>query len=55
MGSVLVKMQQNVDALQKSMGILQTLKEEFASVSTARVKETMEQDNGLSKADARLG
>jgi uncharacterized protein YdaL len=55
MGSVLVKMQQNVDALQKSMGILQNLKEEFASVSTARVKETMEQDNGLSKAGARLG
>ena len=52
MGSALVKMQQNVDALQKSMGVLQNLKEEFASVSTARVKETMELDNGLSKAGA---
>jgi hypothetical protein len=52
MGSVLVKMQQNVDALQKSMGIVQTLKEEFASVPTVRVKETMGQDNGLSKAGA---
>jgi hypothetical protein len=49
MGSALVKMQQNVDALQKRMGILQHMKEEFASVSTARVRETMEQDSGSSK------
>lgn len=49
MGSALVKMQQNVDALQERMGILQHMKEEFASVSTARVRETMEQDNGSSK------
>ena len=49
MGSALMKMQQNVDALQESMGILQHMKEEFASVSTARVRETMEQDNGSSK------
>lgn len=49
MGSALVKMQQNVDALQKRIGILQHMKEEFASVSTARVRETMEQDSGSSK------
>lgn len=49
MSSALVKMQQNVDALQERMGILQHMKEEFASVSTARVRETMEQDNGSSK------
>src|SRR6476469_684115 len=39
MGSALVKMQQNVDALQKSMRVLQNLKKEFASVSTARERD----------------
>ena len=29
-------------------------KEEFASVSTARARETMEQDNGSSKRGTRL-
>ena len=54
MGIALVKMQKNVDALQESMGILQHVKEEFASVSTVRVRETMEQDNGSSKRSTRL-
>jgi hypothetical protein len=47
-------MQKNVDALQESMGILQHVKEEFASVSTARAREAMEQDNGSSNVVTRL-
>ena len=53
-GSALVRMQKNVDALQESMGILQHVKEEFASVSTARAREAMEQDNGSSNVVTRL-
>lgn len=53
MGSALVKMQKNVEALQERMGMLQHVKEEFASVATARARETMEQDNASSKRVAR--
>ncbi|MEP6887177.1 MAG: hypothetical protein ABI945_02535 [Nitrospirales bacterium] len=53
-GRALLKMQKNVDALQESMGILQHVKEQFASVSAASVKEAMEQDNGASKRGTRL-
>lgn len=49
MDSALVKMQKNVDALQESMGMLKQVKKQFASVSTASVRETMEHDNGSSK------
>ena len=43
-GSALVQMQKNVDALQESMGRLQQVKEQFVSVSAASVRETMEKD-----------
>jgi|KBSMisStaDraftv2_1062788.scaffolds.fasta_scaffold21115_8 hypothetical protein len=37
-------MQKNVDALQESMGRLQQVKDQFASVSATSVRETMEKD-----------
>ena len=52
-GNALVKMQGNVEALQKRTQLLQEVKEEFASVSTVRAKDTMEQDNKSSKRSAR--
>ncbi len=54
MGSALAKMQKNVDALQESLGMLKHVKEQFASVSAASVRATMEQDNGSSMRGPRL-
>ena len=54
MGSALETMQKNIDALQESLGILQHVKEEFAWTSTARVRETMEQNKAASKRDTPL-
>jgi hypothetical protein len=51
-GSALETMQKNIDALQESLGLLQHVKDQFAWTSTARVRETMEQDNAASKRDA---
>lgn len=54
MGSALDMMQKNIDALQESLGILQQVKDEFVWTSTARVSETMQQDNGASKRGTPL-
>ena len=54
MGSALETMQKNIDALQESLGILQQVKDEFVWTSTARVSETMQQDNGASKRGTPL-
>lgn len=54
MGSALVKMQKHVNALQEHMGILEHVKEQFASVSAASVRATMEQDHASSKRITRL-
>ena len=54
MSGALVKMQKTLDALKTNMGILKQVKEQFASVSTARVRQTRDQDNGTSKQSAHL-
>lgn len=54
MGSALVKMQKHVNALQERMGILEHVKEQFASVSSASVRAAMEQDHESSKRVTRL-
>jgi hypothetical protein len=54
MGSALETMQKNIDALQETLGILQHVKDEFAWTSTARVRETMEQNKAASKRDTPL-
>ena len=54
MSGALVKMQKTLDALKENMGILKQVKEQFASVSTARVRETRDQDNGTLKQSAHL-
>ena len=59
MSGALVKMQKTLDALKENMGILKQVKEQFASVSTARVRQTRDQDNGTSNPrmsnDVRTG
>jgi hypothetical protein len=56
-GGALMKMQQNLhqtDSLHESMRIMKQVKEQFALVSTASVKATMEQDKESAKRDTRL-
>ena len=48
-GSALVEMQKNVDALQESMGMLKQVKKQLASVSEAGMRETTGKHTGAVK------